>query len=41
MHTCGVTMENVGYCWGMNGSGQLGDGTAEHSPVPVEVSGHS
>ena len=26
-HTCGVTTTNQAYCWGANGSGQLGDST--------------
>jgi hypothetical protein len=25
-HTCGVTTSNVAYCWGSNGTGQLGVG---------------
>jgi alpha-tubulin suppressor-like RCC1 family protein len=37
-HTCGVTTENVAYCWGRNDFGQLGDGTTtlrRLGPVPV------
>jgi alpha-tubulin suppressor-like RCC1 family protein len=36
-HTCGVTVGNVGYCWGHNSSGELGDGTTVHSSVPIRV----
>ena len=37
IHTCGLTTDNRLYCWGNNGSGQLGDGTTieRHTPVPV------
>jgi hypothetical protein len=40
-HTCGVTPSNLAYCWGLNGAGQLGDGTTitRRSPVLV-VGGH-
>ena len=37
-HTCGVSTENVAYCWGFNGSGQLGSvtgGADRLSPTPV------
>ena len=37
LHTCGVTIGNVAYCWGDNGFGALGDGTQSSSPVPVRV----
>jgi alpha-tubulin suppressor-like RCC1 family protein len=26
-HTCGISTEGLGYCWGLNDIGQLGDGT--------------
>jgi alpha-tubulin suppressor-like RCC1 family protein len=38
-HTCGVTRDNRAYCWGQNGSGQLGDGTHTHRSTPVAVLG--
>lgn len=39
-HSCGVTTTNVAYCWGYNGWGQLGDGTAVESRIdPVLVVG--
>lgn len=39
--TCGVTTTGVGYCWGSNNSGQLGNGTftAAPNPAPVAVQG--
>lgn len=38
-HTCGVTADHKAYCWGSNGSGQLGDGTKTTRPKPVAVVG--
>ena len=39
-HTCGLATGGTAYCWGENGSGQLGDGTSvTHRLVPVAVSG--
>jgi Tol biopolymer transport system component/alpha-tubulin suppressor-like RCC1 family protein len=37
-HGCGVTTTSAAYCWGVNSSGELGDGTTarwQDSPVPV------
>jgi alpha-tubulin suppressor-like RCC1 family protein len=36
-HTCGVTPDNVGYCWGRNDDGELGDGTllTHRKPNPI------
>ena len=36
---CGVTNARLGYCWGSNFNGQLGDGTTELRSVPTPVSG--
>jgi alpha-tubulin suppressor-like RCC1 family protein len=36
---CGVTTDSLGYCWGYNKNGQLGDGTETSprlAPVPVQ-----
>jgi alpha-tubulin suppressor-like RCC1 family protein len=38
-HTCGVTTDDRAYCWGNNGSGELGDGTRISRPRPVAVAG--
>jgi alpha-tubulin suppressor-like RCC1 family protein len=41
-HTCGITTARIAYCWGYNGTGQLGIGTMGapmSSPVPVETGG--
>lgn len=37
--TCGVTTTNVGYCWGDDTSGQLGDGGSGQQDTPVLVAG--
>jgi len=36
--SCGVTLGNVAYCWGVRSIG-VGDGTTGGSPIPVEVGG--
>jgi alpha-tubulin suppressor-like RCC1 family protein len=38
-HACGVTTDNVAYCWGSNNEGQLGDGTTMKRLRPVPVAG--
>jgi hypothetical protein len=38
-HSCGVTSAGgVGYCWGANPTGQLGDGTVSRRLTPVRLS---
>ena len=37
--TCGIAVDDKAYCWGRNGSGQLGDGTTTMRVEPVPVSG--
>jgi alpha-tubulin suppressor-like RCC1 family protein len=36
-HSCGLTVEGAIYCWGVNPTGGLGNGSATNSSVPVRA----
>lgn len=38
-HTCGLTLDGSGVCWGDNASGELGNGNNTDQTLPVYVSG--
>jgi alpha-tubulin suppressor-like RCC1 family protein len=38
-HTCALTTDHRAYCWGINGGGQLGDGSQTTRLAPVAVAG--
>ena len=38
-HTCGLRADGTAYCWGYNGSGELGNGTTTNSLLPIAVVG--
>jgi alpha-tubulin suppressor-like RCC1 family protein len=38
-YTCGITTARLAYCWGVNSSGELGDGTTTLRTSPVPVAG--
>jgi len=41
LHTCGITLADVPFCWGLNFSGQNGDGTTTIATgVPTRVAGN-
>src|SRR6266496_3559073 len=40
-YTCAVKTDGTVWSRGLNGNGELGNGTTTNSPVPVQVSGHT
>jgi alpha-tubulin suppressor-like RCC1 family protein len=38
-HACAVTEAGQVYCWGFNGSGQMGDGAVMQRPIPIAPTG--
>jgi alpha-tubulin suppressor-like RCC1 family protein len=36
-HVCGLKAEGDVYCWGSNGSGQLGTGDTTYAPIPIRA----
>jgi alpha-tubulin suppressor-like RCC1 family protein len=38
-HSCGVTPDNLAYCWGFNSAGQIGDGSTGDRFPPTAVAG--
>lgn len=39
-HTCAIASgTGFGYCWGLNGNGQLGDGTVTQRSIPTAIQG--
>ena len=38
-HTCATTTAGVGYCWGYNGTNQIGDGTGTTRATPTQITG--
>jgi alpha-tubulin suppressor-like RCC1 family protein len=38
-HSCGAQSTGLVYCWGLNSSSQLGDGSTTNQPTPILVQG--
>jgi alpha-tubulin suppressor-like RCC1 family protein len=37
VHACAVKNDGTLWCWGWNGYGQVGDGTINNAPIPVQI----